>query len=108
MRKALQLLVAFLLMIVLVPQVAYAQEKTISGTVLSDDKTPLPGVTIRVKGTRRITQTDANGKFTLQVSPGETLQVTYVGYEPQDVRYHAESFRRSARRSGRNGHGHQT
>lgn len=86
MRKALQLLVAFLLMIVLVPQVAYAQEKTISGTVLSDDKTPLPGVTIRVKGTRRITQTDANGKFTLQVSPGETLQITYVGYEPQEVK----------------------
>ncbi|MBL7740554.1 MAG: SusC/RagA family TonB-linked outer membrane protein [Chitinophagaceae bacterium] len=87
MRKFLRLLVALLLMILVLPPSLQAQQKTITGTVLSDDnKTPLAGVTIRVKGTRRFTQTDNNGKFSIQVNPGETLQVSYVGYEPQDVK----------------------
>jgi len=85
MRKALRLLVAFLLMLFLLPKLAQAQEKTISGTVLSEDKSPLAGVTVRVKGTSRVTQTDASGNFTIKVNPGETLQVTYVGYQPQEV-----------------------
>lgn len=85
MRKALRLLVAFLLMLFLLPRLAQAQEKTISGTVLSEDKSPLAGVTVRVKGTSRVTQTDASGNFTIKVNPGETLLVTYVGYQPQEV-----------------------
>jgi TonB-linked SusC/RagA family outer membrane protein len=87
MRKILRLLVALLLMILVLPPALHAQQRTITGTILSDDnKTPLSGVTVRVKGTRRIVQTDANGKFTIQVAPGETLQVSYVGYEQQDVK----------------------
>jgi TonB-linked SusC/RagA family outer membrane protein len=87
MRKILRLLVALTLMILVLPPALHAQQRTITGTVLSDDnKTPLSGVTIRVKGTRRIVQTDANGKFSIQVGPGETLQLSYVGYEPQDVK----------------------
>src|SRR6185503_4117553 len=87
MRKILRLLVAISLMILVLPPALHAQQRTITGTVLSDEnKTPLAGVTVRVKGTRRITQTDANGKFSIQVNPGETLQFSYVGYEPQDVK----------------------
>ncbi|KAK6020985.1 TonB-dependent receptor plug domain protein, partial [Ostertagia ostertagi] len=80
MRKFLRLLVAFFLMVLVLPPALHAQQKTITGTVLSDDnKTPLSGVTIRVKGTRRIVQTDANGKFTIQVNEGETLQGRVAG-----------------------------
>lgn len=87
MRKILRLLVALLLMMLVLPPALHAQQRTITGTVLSDDnKTPLSGVTVRVKGTRRITQTDANGKFTIQVGPGETVQFSYVGYEPHEVK----------------------
>ena len=87
MRKILRLLVALLLMILVLPPALHAQQRTITGTILSDDnKTPLSGVTIRVKGTRRFVQTDANGKFSIQVAPGETLQVSYVGYESQDIK----------------------
>ena len=39
-----------------------------------------------MKGTKRITQTDANGKFTLKMNPGETLQVTYVGYQTEEFK----------------------
>ena len=87
MRKILQLFFALSLMLVLLPPAVQAQERTITGTILSEDnKTPLSGVTVRVKGTRRIVQTDANGKFSLKVSPGEILQVSYVGYETTDIK----------------------
>ncbi len=87
MRKILRLLVALSLMLLVLPPALHAQQRTITGTVLSDDnKTPLSGVTVRVKDTRRITQTDANGKFSIQVGPGETLLLSYVGYEPQEVK----------------------
>jgi TonB-linked SusC/RagA family outer membrane protein len=87
MRKMLRLFLAFSVMLLLLPQVMQAQERTITGTIVSEDnKTPLAGVTVRVKGTRKITQTDANGKFTLKVNPGEVIQVTYVGYVTTDVK----------------------
>src|SRR4029078_125379 len=87
MRKILRLLVAISLMILVLPPALQAQQRTITGTVLYDDnKTPLAGVTVRVKGSRRITQTDANGKFSIQVNAGETLEFSHVGYAPQSVK----------------------
>ncbi len=92
MRKMLQLFLALSLMLVLLPCAAQAQERTVSGTVISEDnKTPLAGVTVRVKGTRKVVQTDANGKFSIKVNPGETLQITYVGYETTEVKPGSES-----------------
>ncbi len=87
MRKIFQLFFAFLLVLVLLPSVVQAQERTVTGTIVSDDnKTPLAGVTVRVKGTRKVAQTDANGKFSIKVNPGETLQVTHVGYETTETK----------------------
>ena len=87
MRKILRLFLVLSLATWLVPAMVYAQEKTVTGTVVSDDnKTPLRGVTIKVKGTRRIVQTDADGKFSIKVNPGETLQASYVGYNSVDVK----------------------
>ena len=87
MRKILHVLLAFTLLFFLAPLTMEAQERTLSGTILADDsKSPLPGVTIRVKGTRRLTQTDVNGKFTIRVSTGEVLQISSVGYETADIK----------------------
>jgi TonB-dependent SusC/RagA subfamily outer membrane receptor len=87
MRKILRLLVALSMMILVLPPALLAQQKTVSGTVLSDDnKTPLAGVTVRVKGTQRVTQTDATGKFSIQVNSNETLEFSYVGYATQSVK----------------------
>lgn len=86
MRRILQLFFAWALVMFLLPLTSQAQERTVTGTILSEDsKTPLSGVTVRVKGTRKIVQTDANGKFSIKMNPGETLQVSYVGFETQDV-----------------------
>lgn len=87
MRKVLQLFLALSLTLLLLPQTMQAQERTITGTIVAEDsKAPLAGVTVRVKGTRKITQTDANGKFTIKVAPGEVLQVTYVGYTTMELK----------------------
>jgi hypothetical protein len=86
MRK-FRFVLAMLSLFLLWAPVSEAQTKTISGTILSEDnQTPLSGVTIRVKGTRRVTQSDANGKFSIQASDGETLQISYVGYVTQDLK----------------------
>jgi len=57
-----------------------AQSVPISGTVLSDDGTPLGGVTVAVSGTRRATVTDNQGKFTINANAGAMLDFSYVGY----------------------------
>lgn len=87
MRKILRLFFGLALVAFLLPLTAQAQERTVTGTIISEDgKTPLSGVTVRVKGTKRITQTDANGKFTIKMNPGESLQVTYVGYQTEELK----------------------
>lgn len=62
-------------------------EKIITGTVTSaDDGTPLPGVSVRVKGTRVMVVTNANGNYSVTV-PGEAsiLVFNYIGYTTKEV-----------------------
>lgn len=60
-----------------------AQTTPISGTVVSDDGSPLEGVTITVKGKNQATTSNATGAFTIQASVGDDLDVSYVGYQSQ-------------------------
>lgn len=63
----------------------YAQ--TVTGTV-SDETGPLPGANVLVKGTTNGTQTDFDGKFSLNVSEGSgTVVVSFVGYGNKEVSY---------------------
>lgn len=68
---------------------AHAQTRQVTGTVLSvTDKTPLPGVSVIIKGTTTGTSTDTNGKFTLPVAAGndQVLIFSFIGFEPTEVR----------------------
>lgn len=67
------------LFLALVVQLAFSQEKTISGTVTDQDGLPLPGVNILVQGTTSGTQTDFDGNYTINASVGQTLVFTYIG-----------------------------
>jgi len=64
-----------------------AQSRSISGTVLDASLgDPVPGATVLVKGTTRGAATDLDGKFTLQLQPGDqVLVVSFVGYLTQEV-----------------------
>ena len=67
--------------------VAFAQNRTITGKVTSkEDGQPLPGVSVKVTGTKIGTTTLANGSFTLSIpSEARSLEVSYIGYATQTV-----------------------
>ncbi|WP_282017660.1 SusC/RagA family TonB-linked outer membrane protein [Salegentibacter mishustinae] len=61
------------------------QNKTITGTVISEEGIPVAGATVAVKDSNRGTMTDFDGNFELEVSTGETLVISYVGYKTKEV-----------------------
>ena len=64
----------------------FAQQNiTVKGTVIAEKNAPLPGVSVNVKGTTKGTTTDAGGRFSIQVSKGSTLVLSFVGYRQMEV-----------------------
>jgi TonB-linked SusC/RagA family outer membrane protein len=75
------------LLLVLVVQIAFAQEaKTITGTVVDDSGLPLPGVNVLVKGTSTGTQTDFDGNYSISARPQDFLVFSYVGFQTAERR----------------------
>ena len=64
---------------------AVQQTKQATGHV-TDSQGPLIGATVMEKGTNNGTVTDFDGNFSLNVKPGATLVISYVGYETQEVK----------------------
>ncbi len=66
---------------------AWAQTRTIHGLVTgSEDGSPIPGVTVQVKGTTVGTTTDLDGKYSLEVKSGaHTLVFSFVGMKTKEV-----------------------
>jgi hypothetical protein len=64
-------------------QLIYAQQQTvmIKGMIVDENNEPIIGATILEKGTNNGTISDYNGNFTLNVNPGSTVQISYVGYD---------------------------
>ena len=71
----------------------WAQDRTISGTVSSDeDGSGLPGVNVILQGTTVGTTTDVNGSFSLDVpGDGGTLVFSFIGLASQEVAIGARS-----------------
>jgi TonB-linked SusC/RagA family outer membrane protein len=61
---------------------AYAQSKTITGTVIGkDDNSPIPGVTVTVLGSKTGTVTNGDGVYTIKVPEGpHSLVFSSIGY----------------------------
>ncbi|MGG7033643.1 MAG: SusC/RagA family TonB-linked outer membrane protein [Flavobacterium sp.] len=67
-------------------QFSFAQEKTITGTVVSKtDKMSMPGVNVVVQGTTRGVQTDLDGNFSIKASAGQKLVFSFLGSKTQIV-----------------------
>lgn len=65
---------------------SFGQEIKITGMVTDETRTPLPGVVITVKGTRKGTQTDSNGYYTIQAQKGNQLVFSYIGMNSQTIK----------------------
>ena len=73
------------LLVVLMAQLTFAQERSVSGTVSDNAGLPIPGVSVLVKGTKSGTQTDFDGKFVIKADPSQTLIFSYVGMNTREV-----------------------
>lgn len=74
-----------LFVILLAPQV-FAQEILLKGKVTSaEDKLPLPGVSVVVKGTTIGTITDFDGFYQLNVPSGATMLYSFIGMVTQEI-----------------------
>jgi len=71
------------LLLALVVQISFAQEKTITGTV-TDASGSLPGVSVIIKGGTTGTETDFDGKYTIKARIGDVLVFRYLGYKPSE------------------------
>lgn len=60
-------------------------QNQISGMVTDTNGVPLPGASVVEKGTTNGTQTDFDGNYSLNVSQGATLIVSYIGYSTQEI-----------------------
>ncbi|QQL49141.1 SusC/RagA family TonB-linked outer membrane protein [Mucilaginibacter ginkgonis] len=79
-------LLSVLWVLLLIGQVAFAQTRTVTGTVTGkDDGLPLPGVSVIVKGTKTGTQTKVDGTFSIKVPQGDALVFTYISFASQTI-----------------------
>ena len=62
------------------------QTIAVTGVVLDASDEPIIGASVVEKGTTNGGITDINGRFTLNVRAGAILKISYVGYQPQEVK----------------------
>lgn len=66
-------------------QTTFAQSK-VTGQVLDESSEPLIGASVKVKGMSTGAPTDIDGNFSLDVKPGATLEVSYLGYQTREIK----------------------
>ncbi len=87
MKKAKSLFNRLLMLIaVVVFALDVSAQSTISGHVKDDTGEGVIGATIMEKGTSNGTVTDFDGNFKLECKEGATLVITYIGFDPQEVK----------------------
>ncbi|HET7116273.1 MAG TPA: TonB-dependent receptor [Hanamia sp.] len=64
----------------------WAQKKTITGKITSSEGSPLPGVTVLIKGNNAGTQTNAEGIYTIDAATGDVLEFSFVGFASQSIK----------------------
>ncbi|HVV54539.1 MAG TPA: carboxypeptidase-like regulatory domain-containing protein, partial [Mucilaginibacter sp.] len=73
-----------MVLLCLAPVLLFGQNK-IGGTVTDENKQPLPGVTVKLKGSDKGTVTDINGRFLFEADKGQVLTFGFLGYVSQDL-----------------------
>lgn len=83
----------FLFMLIALPWQLSAQDQLSLKGVVRDaaSKSPLPGVSVSIKGTTRGVSTDVDGKYAISATTGSILVFTYVGYDKQELPVHAQT-----------------
>ncbi len=70
---------------------AFAQTKTVTGTITDATNEPLIGVSVVVQGTSTGTVTNMDGKYSISVTPEDVLVFSYVGMATQSIKVGTQS-----------------
>lgn len=84
MRKNRYLFLVILALFLALPQILSAQDEvTYTGRITAGDSgEPLIGVNILILRTGSGSLTDFDGNYTLTARPGDSIQISYIGYDP--------------------------
>lgn len=77
-------LVSLLTMLMLFSTIAFNQDRNISGTVKDESGAPVPGASVKIKGTKTGVAADNLGQFRILAKAGDILLVTATGIEPTE------------------------
>src|SRR5687768_2148679 len=70
----------------LLPATEIHGQHIVQGNIMDEHGSPLPGVNVQEKGTRNGTTTDADGKFSLNVSDANAVMAfSFIGYKTQEI-----------------------
>ena len=67
------------------PTAIRQEQRQLTGIVADEKGEPIIGANVVEKGTTNGTITDLDGRFTIEVPSGATLQVSYIGYQVKDI-----------------------
>ncbi|WP_316747115.1 SusC/RagA family TonB-linked outer membrane protein [Pedobacter gandavensis] len=77
----------YILFVILLAFIRNVSAQTpIDGTIISSvDKSPIPGASIQIKGTSRVAISNSEGKFFLNVRTSDTIKVSFIGFQSQQI-----------------------
>ncbi|HEY4323078.1 MAG TPA: TonB-dependent receptor [Mucilaginibacter sp.] len=78
-------LIGVSLSLVLISFSGFAQNNVVTGTVTDEGGVPLPGVTVKVKGTTTATVTTVSGNYSIKTAAKSTLVFSFVGFTTQEI-----------------------
>lgn len=90
----------FFILTIFISFSSFAQSYTVSGVVSDSDNQSLPGVSVVIKGTAKGTSTDFDGKYSIEVTNGDVLVFTSVGFETQQATISGQSVLNITMKSG--------
>jgi Ca-activated chloride channel family protein len=62
------------------------EAQIVSGTVTDENNTPLPGVNVVIEGSKTATQTNFEGKYSIEAEEGDRLVFSYLGYKTAKIK----------------------
>jgi TonB-dependent SusC/RagA subfamily outer membrane receptor len=87
MRRILSLFTVLMLSAVL----AFAQNRVITGKVVDEKNEPIPGASVRIKGSKSGVAADADGSFRINAKTGDVIVITGSGLEAKEVTIGSEN-----------------
>ncbi len=77
---------SLLTMLMMLCTLAFAQTRTVTGTVKDNNDQPISGASVIIKGKKGGTVTNASGEFSISAATGNTLVISAVGFSPKEIK----------------------